>query len=48
MLDDLEEFSYVRDQELDKNGIVSEGIVTPVGQSDELIYNVIVAECLRG
>ena len=48
MLADLEEFSYVRDQESDRNRIVTEGLQTPIGQTDELIYNVIVAECLRG
>lgn len=49
MLEDLEEFSILRDQNKDKQDILSEKITTVDGENtNQVVYNVIVAECLRG
>lgn len=47
MLEDLEEFSIMRDQNKDKQDILSEKLIDGEN-TDQVVYNVIVAECLRG
>jgi hypothetical protein len=47
MMGDLEEFSRVEGKELDRMGVYSDKI-TGFKDRKEVIYNIMVAECLRG
>ena len=47
MLEDLEDYSTKSNSSIDKKNVLFESLKT-IEDQDETIYNIVVAECLRG